>query len=223
MNDMSSVIIPKSDQLNADTLLAGPRIITITGVDIRPGTEQPVSISFDGDDGKVWRPCKSMSRVLVAAWGPDASKYVGRSIKLFTDPTVTWGGMKVGGIRISHLSHIERDMLIALTATKGKKVMATIKPLVIEQTETEDKAAKWTASFIAKLPGFDTIQKLEIYEGNKGAGLRELKEDRPDLHLQIRDALDIRKAELAVASDPAEGRAETDMGDPFADDGADEA
>ena len=57
MNDMSGVITPKSDQINADDLIAGPRTIMVREVDIRPGTEQPVSIFYDGDGGKPWRPC----------------------------------------------------------------------------------------------------------------------------------------------------------------------
>lgn len=133
MNDMSKVIVPKSDQINADDLISGPITITIKGVDIRPGTEQPVSIYFEGDNGKPWRPCKSMSRVLVSAWGPDAKAYIGRSVTLYRDPKVKWGGMEVGGIRVSHLSHIERDMVMALTATKGKRAPHTVKPLKQQQ------------------------------------------------------------------------------------------
>ena len=67
MNDMTPIIQPKSDQINADDLISGPRTFTIDTVDIRGGTEQPVSIRLVGED-RVWRPCKSMSRVLVAAW-----------------------------------------------------------------------------------------------------------------------------------------------------------
>lgn len=129
MTDMRSVITPKSDQMNADDLLAGPVNITIRDVGIRPGTEQPVSIHYDGDNGKPWKPCKSMCRVLVAAWGPDAKAYIGRSATLYCDPKVKWGGMEVGGIRISHLSHIDRDMVMALTATKGKRAPFVVKPL----------------------------------------------------------------------------------------------
>ena len=129
MNDMRSVITPKSDQMNADDLLAGPVTITIRDVGIRPGTEQPVSIHYDGDNGKPWKPCKSMCRVLVAAWGPDAKAYVGRSATLYCDPKVKGGGMEVGGIRISHLSHINRDMMMALTATKGKRAPFVVKPM----------------------------------------------------------------------------------------------
>lgn len=129
MNDMRAVIEPRSDQINADSLQGGPITIKISDIKIAAGTEQPITIRYDGDDGKPWRPCKSMARVLVAAWGPDASKYIGKSVTLYTDPTVKWGGMEVGGIRISHMSDIERDMVIALTATRGNKKPFTVKTL----------------------------------------------------------------------------------------------
>lgn len=153
MNDMTKVIEPRSDQINADDLLVGPMTITIREVSIRPGTEQPVSISFEGDHGKPWKPCKSMCRVLVAAWGPDAKVYVGRSVTLYCDPKVKWGGMDVGGIRVSHLSHIERETVMALTSTKGKKSPFTIRPLVKSPTgETVSQTAGLTdkASAAAK-------------------------------------------------------------------------
>src|SRR3990167_5307316 len=51
MDDMASTIIPKSDQLNSDDLITGPITITITGVDIRSGQEQPISIHYEGDGG----------------------------------------------------------------------------------------------------------------------------------------------------------------------------
>lgn len=127
--DMTHVIQPKSDQLNSDALLTGPITISITEVSIRPGTEQPISVHYEGDNGKPWKPCKTTARQLVAAWGPDASQYAGRSATLYLDPEVVFGGMKVGGIRLSHLSHIERDMVMAFTASKGKKKPLTVKPL----------------------------------------------------------------------------------------------
>lgn len=137
MNDMSPVIIPKADQINADDLIAGPITIRIDAVEIRPGTEQPVTIRFAGDDGRPWKPCKSMSRVLVAAWGPDASIYAGRSVKLYRDPTVKWGGMEVGGIRIAEMSDIDKPMVLALTATKGSRKPYTVKPLPRERSAPE--------------------------------------------------------------------------------------
>lgn len=187
MNDMSSVIIPKSDQINADDLIAGPLTITITEVEIRPGTEQPVTIRYVGDNGKPWRPCKSMSRVLVAAWGPDASKYAGRAVKLYRDPSVKWAGMEVGGIRISEMSDIDKPMVLALTETKKTRKPYTVKPLVREQPPTEKPKptrGEWLDALerrlmaapdleavhaISRAPG--TMKAFEVFEGADKARL----------------------------------------------------
>lgn len=131
--DMTMFITPKSDQLNADDLIGGPRTITVTKVSANQGSaEQPVSISFDGDNGKPYKPCKSMRRVLVHIWGSDARNYVGRSMTLYCDPSVQFGGMKVGGIRISHMSHIDKEQTMALTATRAKRAPYTVHPLKAE-------------------------------------------------------------------------------------------
>ena len=128
-DDMAPSIVPKSDQLNADDLLTGPITIKVTGVTIHGGQEQPVAISYEGDHGKPYKACKSMCRVLVSAWGADSSKYVGRSLTLYCDPKVKWGGMEVGGIRISHMSHIDSAITMALTVTRANKKPFTVKPL----------------------------------------------------------------------------------------------
>lgn len=154
MNDMRSVIVPKSDQLNADDLLAGPMTVTISQVTIRPGTEQPVSVFFEGDNGKPYKCCKSMARVMVHCWGADANEYVGHSMTLYCDPTVKWGGMEVGGIRISHMSHIPKGVTMALTATKGQRKPFVVKPLVPVATPPETKPRATLADWInGKLPG----------------------------------------------------------------------
>lgn len=142
MGDMREVIIPKSDQLNADDLIAGPMTVKITGVTVRGGQEQPVSIHFDGDNGKPYKACKSMCRVLVMAWGPDSSKYAGRSMTLYRDPAVKWGGMEVGGIRISHMSDLAEPLTMALTATRGNRKPYTVKPLAVEAPDLITEAQK---------------------------------------------------------------------------------
>ena len=128
---MKPTIIPKSDQLNADDLLSGPITIKITDVKIKAGQEQPVSIYYEGDNGKPYKACKSMCRVMVTAWGSDAAKYIGHSLTLFCDPKVKWAGLEVGGIRISHMSDIDDSMTMALTVTRANKKPFTVKPLVI--------------------------------------------------------------------------------------------
>ena len=141
MNDMSGAITPKSDQLNSDDLISGPRTITVREVAIKGGQEQPVAIFFNGDNGKPFKPCKSVSRLLVAGWGADANKYVGRSLTLYRDPKVTWAGMEVGGIRVSEMSDIERPLSLALTQTKGKKAITVVQPLKVEKRPPADPDA----------------------------------------------------------------------------------
>lgn len=128
MNDMSKSIAPKSDQLNADDLIAGPKTITVTGVRIAAG-EQPVSISYEGDGGKPWKPCKSMCRVLVSVWGLKPDNYVGKALTLYRDPDVRYGGIAVGGIRISHMSDIDASHTMALTITRANRKPFTVRPL----------------------------------------------------------------------------------------------
>lgn len=215
MNDMTAVIQPKSDQVNADDFIPGPRTYTIEGVAISPGTEQPVQIKLAGEP-RVWRPCKSMSRVLVAGWGPDAKAYAGRSVTLYRDPKVKWGGMEVGGIRISHMSHIDKDMLIQLTATKGKRAPHVVKPLAAEVKPIgTDPARKWADAYIAQVNAAETADALNAFTNEKAAKLAELESKRPELHLGCLHALDNRRA--ALSFEP-EGRPDEDMGEAFTDD-----
>ncbi len=125
--DMSSTIDPNSDQLGADDFIAGPRTVTVTGVS-KGNADQPVNIAVAEFD-RPFRPCLSMRRVLVAAWGPDAGGYVGRRMTLYRDPAVKWGGQEIGGIRIKEMSHIDKRLSLALTVTRGKRVPFVIEPL----------------------------------------------------------------------------------------------
>lgn len=129
---MTETIAPKSDQLNADDLMSGPRTFTIKEVRKANG-EQPVAVDLNEfPDGRPYLPCKSMRRVMVAAWGPDASSYAGRRMTLYRDPAVRFGGQDVGGIRISALSHIDKPMTLALTVTRGKRALYVVKPLAAD-------------------------------------------------------------------------------------------
>jgi hypothetical protein len=124
--DVSATIVAKSDQLNSDDLIAGPIVVKVLNVK-RCADEQPIAVEIS--DHKPWKPCKTMRRVLVQAWGADAKKWIGKSVVLKRDPKVKWAGQEVGGIRVQALSDIPRDMDIALTATRGKKELVTIKRL----------------------------------------------------------------------------------------------
>ena len=129
LHDLRATIIPKSDQLNSEQLLTGAITVTVTGVTVSDSAEQPVSIHYEGEAGRPYKPCKTMRRVLILAWGQDGSTWAGKSMTIYNDQTVTFGREKVGGIRISHLSDIGRDISVSLTVTKGKKTLHTIKVL----------------------------------------------------------------------------------------------
>jgi len=154
--DLSTVIQPKSDQLNADDLIAGPRTITVTRVTVGSG-EQPTSIYFEGDGGKPYKPCKSMCRVLVYLWGKDGTKYVGRQMTLYRDEKVKFAGVTVGGIRISHLSHIEGSASLALTETRGKR-----SPYRVQRLETAEPSpvARELLAAIEAAPDSATLEAL---------------------------------------------------------------
>lgn len=126
--DLSATIVADSTQVNAEDLLGGPRTVTITKVS-QGNADQPVNISLAEIPDRVYRPGKSMRRVLVAAWGPDADTYIGRRMTLYCDPTVRWGGQEVGGVRISEMSDIDGALKLALTITRGNKKPFVVQPL----------------------------------------------------------------------------------------------
>lgn len=198
MNDMSAVIVPKSDQINADDLIGRDMTITIRDVHIKGGQEQPVSIYFDGSE-KAFRPCKSMSRVLVAAWGADAKNYVGRSLTLYRDPKVKWGGLEVGGIRISHMSHIDKPMTMALAESRAVRKPVTVKPLVAEVKQhpaSADVEAKWAASYSAKVGQAPDAAALDKFIASKAALLDEMREKRPELHDECLAAVTRKRTQI---------------------------
>lgn len=136
--DMTATIAAKSDQLNADDLIGGPLIGTVKRV--RAGdNEQPIWIDLDSWQ-QPWKPSKTMRRVLVACWGADGASYVGRSLKLFRNPETKFGGIKVGGIEISHVSHIDKPVEVALAVSRGKKLIYRI-DILQRKSEQPDPAA----------------------------------------------------------------------------------
>lgn len=186
MNDMSAVVVAKSDQVNADDLVAGPMIVTIAGVKITPGTEQPVQMTLE-ETNKFFRPCKTVSRVIVSLWGPDASQYIGRSLRLFRDPNVTWAGVKVGGIRVDQASHIDSERSLVVKESQKVSKVHKIKPLVIAKPEPEAPAIDRARAAIQTAPDLDTLKR--IWASKAMAPFRE----------ELQPVLDAQKAALTAA------------------------
>lgn len=139
---MKVTIEKKTDQLNYEDFLGGTtRIVTIAGV--TAGTkEQQYDIAIE-EDQRVWRPAVTVLKQLVEAWGDDATEWVGRRAELYGDPEVSFGRDKVGGIRVSRLSHIDGPRTANLTITRGKRGNFTVHPIPDVEIQRLDLAAEW--------------------------------------------------------------------------------
>lgn len=165
--DLTDSIAPKSDQLDAVDLLSGPRTFTIERVTAN-NPEQPFNFHL-AEFPRVWRPGKSMRRVIVAAWGPDATKYAGKRLTLYCDPAVMFGGVAVGGTRISHMSDIEKALKVPLLVTKGRSALFTVQPLPAEAPKKpKAKERDWLAE--AQLAEGDTENIKALWYAARDAG-----------------------------------------------------
>lgn len=108
---------------------------------------------------------------------------------LYHDPSVRFGGSEVGGIRISHMSDIEGPIRVNLTATKGKKALHTVEPLVVvtlEQVKAAINAAKNKAGMehakqlAMQLPGDQIDEALQLYRAKVEALKAAAKPAAPD-------------------------------------------
>lgn len=138
--NISKTIEAKSDQLNADDLVGGPKTITITDVTVIDSEVQPVSIHCKGDNGKPYKPSKGMRRVLIQLWGDDSDNFIGKRLKLYRDDSVKFGGSEVGGIRISHASGITQPTRVLETVARGKRKPITIDPILKKKLTDVSKA-----------------------------------------------------------------------------------
>ena len=161
--DMLTTIIPKSDQLNSDDLIGKTLTIKITDISIVMG-DQPVAFHYQDENGKPYKPSKGMRRVIVNAWGSNANVYIGRSLKLYRDDKVSFGGMAVGGIRISHMSHIDKSFTMALTLSRAIRKPFTVNPLVIaEEKKTISDSEISGLKYSAELEAAQGIERLKSW------------------------------------------------------------
>jgi hypothetical protein len=168
MGDMTETLAAKSDQLNAIDIIGGPITVTVTRVKVTR-SDQPVSIWTEelGED-RPYKPCLSMRRVLVKAWGADSSTYTGKRMTLFNDTSVKWAGEPVGGVRISHLSHIDKRLTMSLPETRGKQKQYRVEPLPdAPPTQQAAPKAPTAASIIGAFDSLGvTVEQLEAKVGS---------------------------------------------------------
>jgi hypothetical protein len=203
MSTLAEALAPRSDQLNADDLIAGTRVLKITGARIaKDGRETRIILNFEGDQGKPWKPCKTMGRAMVMAWAiTDEAQFVGKSVQVYRDPTVKFGDQgEVGGIRVSHMSHIARPVNIKLTVSQGKKGMFTFHPLVTVVPGTDGLTLEQARADMDEAEDLDALKA--VWTRKTMAPHREA----------LQEHLDERKAVLAFA-DNAEGPADSQRGE----------
>jgi len=204
-------IVAKSDQLNADDLVGGPITVTVTAVKGNDSPDQPVSIHYEGDEGKPFKPCKTCRRLLVHCWGPEAQDFVGRRMTLYRDPNVMFGGIKVGGIRISHVSHIDREMAVPLMVTRGKRAQYVVKPLpqaskpkLAHTTDQPLTLGQRADAYAARIASAPNRVKLDAIKAAAAKLYADLEEADPDLKAALEQAWEEKRAELEAATEEPE-------------------
>lgn len=170
MTDVSETLVPNSNQLDNIDLRGGPpRIFTITGVDVRPGTDQPVSVHLAEFD-RPWKPGKNMRRVLAFCWGRESDNWIGERVELFADEKVKFGNDTPGGTRISRLSGIDGSKSAPVLLSQGKPGTFKVDPLpeLDPVDATEARIAGLIAEYAGATPERQSAIKAEV-ESLRGA------------------------------------------------------
>lgn len=145
--DIRAATKPKSDQLNYETFLTGPQTFTVSKV--TPGDrDHPVFIHMNECPATPYKPSKGMLKCIAQpdGWGDKSSQWVGKSITLYGDPTVIYGGVEVGGIKVAALSDINSDYETLISARRGVRKPHLIKKIVIQMYDDQ--------KFVANLPAW---------------------------------------------------------------------
>jgi len=217
---MTQTVQAKSNQLNAIDL-AEPKTITITRMQVDPSSnDQPVTVHYEGENGKPFKPSKTVRRIMVALWGAHSEDYLGKSMTLYNDPSVIWAGKEVGGIRVSHMSDIKDEQVLTLLVSKARWTSYVIQPLrqqaaangskpdqepagkyYINARKTDD-LAKWRDAFVG-MAGKAFPAAAKGLEERHADLLRDLimngSDEERDAALAVEAAL---KAKIAETEEP---------------------
>lgn len=182
--DLTQSILAKSDQLNADDLLSGPRTFTVKEVR-RGDDDQPVAIVLgEFPPNRPFKPSKTVIRILAYVWGKETDDWPDTPrMTLYRDEKVKWAGQAIGGIRVSHMSHIDSPRKVALAESKGKKTLHTIQPLPDDapatQTVSPETLAELTALFERKgIPEDQRLTGVNYYTKGNATSLEVITEDQ---------------------------------------------
>ena len=134
---------------------------------------------------------------MMAIWGKEGDDWVGQSMTLYRDPDVKLMGDVVGGIRISHMTGLNREKLVPITKTRGKKFGWLVKPLTMQ-----DQAPQISPERV------ENILEDARFAARKGGDAFKAwwtgpgKEDRAHILQHKKDLIATAKAVDAKASQP---------------------
>lgn len=161
--NIADLLTGVSAELTADDLAGGPRFLKITKLVITEDPKRPLSVYYEGDDGRPWKPCLTMRRVLAGCFGTDSDSFIGQVVEVYRDGTVTYGEkgqgvLPVGGVRFKRASIKERISL-CLQARRGKKSTWIVDPIPTAELERLFPAPAATDADRVKTI-LDTIQTM---------------------------------------------------------------
>jgi hypothetical protein len=122
---------------------------------------------------------------------------------LYRDPAVRFGGMDVGGIRVSHLSHIDKPMTLVLAVSKGKRAPYVVKPLADEPApKGEGISAADLEAVNAGLTGLGITDRAEKLATVSQVIDREITSARDLTRTEAATVLDWIKHEETAEAEP---------------------
>lgn len=137
--DLSESFASASEQLTYPDI--GERILNVTVAKVVPRGDKPKdpAIHLTEFPGKPLLPGVNVGSVLRKAWGLDGKAWVGRTMTIYGDPEVFFGKDKTGGVRVSHVSHIDAPVSVPRRG-KGARGQITVQPLADESPHAAELA-----------------------------------------------------------------------------------
>lgn len=184
--DITDALAPNSDQLDAIELVT-PRTFTVAPggrLALRDG-KTVAEIALEGFP-RVWRPSKGMLDLLAKCWGADAKQWVGHRVTLYNDPDVMFGKDRVGGVRVSHLSHIEGEQSVPIRASGRGRAPKPWKvlPLTVDAPAVDPATIDKALHAITNATDTTTLDGIEKHAHTLG------------IHADITDAIEQKRAQL---------------------------
>src|SRR5688572_16870977 len=99
MSDMFPANFLKKEDVPQPTRAVIARV-TMEEVTGDTGKEMKATIHFDGDQLKPMILNKGNATTICESFGDDSDRWIGKTIEVYTDPGVMFGGKRVGGLRV---------------------------------------------------------------------------------------------------------------------------